>query len=121
MGASSLGDSLGSYSRSASWTMTTSPVEDHPEAGLCRKRKELLSSSVGGGVVDDEDLLVPDLARAHRVEDGLDGAHFLLSGDDDRDLGHGARNYIKTQAWDWRRRMRERYVRATFSSSRPRQ
>ena len=93
--------SAGSYSRSASWTMTNSAVAAakpvRSAAPLPRLRSwrmtrtrgssatpaEHVGGAVGGAVVDDDDLGGPR-GRQHPVEERGDGRRLVEAGHDDR-------------------------------------
>ena len=103
-GARSFGQSSGSYSRSASWMSTRSPVTCSspvriaaplPRLSVCVTTRTVLSASwrehlaraVGAAVVDEHDLAVDrKLDRAHPPHDLHDRVALVVDGDDDREL-----------------------------------
>ena len=109
----SRGYSAGSYSRSASWMTTTSPVtwrtavrtaaplpwfcgwKTHHQPVLGRVRRlrlhggQRIARAVGRAVVDDDDLL-RDRHRHHALEQGAHRARLVEDGDDDREAEVGA-------------------------------
>ena len=116
MGSSSTGQSCGSYSRSASWTMTISPVLGG-ERGADRlalpavlllqdelvdvaggvQLDEPLARAVGRAVVHADDLL-PHRRRVHAIEDRLDRVALVVHRDEH---GESYRTWVERRELAW--------------------